>query len=236
MSREEIMTIIVALIGSGIINATISHILYSRKLKKELKNNGNNMVAKEIEKSLLAIRDLELKTKEIEYYKIVNGNDKISSDVNVFEHEPIYPSIYNSIDSVKKFYECIQTCREDYEKNVPIKIALNLVFIDRYITQSILFIKSNMKILSMPEWGGILIFDIQKWQKRFDRMLIKEINKHNYKLRSHATRKWNRTRKKEVEKQYDETILKFLITGETSKKNIKKLKKIQEFISNKPKE
>lgn len=36
----------------------------------------------------------------------------------------------------------------------------------------------------LPIWGTIFIFDLQKWQTHVDKLLIKEINKYNYKLES----------------------------------------------------
>lgn len=230
MTREEIVSIIIALVGSGALNAFISNILYTRKLKKELKSNGDNMLAEEIEKSLLEIRELELKTKEQEILNIESEINNRGSKVNMFGNEAIYPAIYNSMESLMGFYSDIQICRRKYEKNVSIKIALNLVFIDRYILQSIVFIKDNLEILNMQEWGAIFILDIQKWQKRFDKILIKEINKHNYKLESHETRKWNKIRKKELEKQYNSTILSFLLTGECNKKDKEKMYMVKDYI------
>ena len=44
-------------------------------------------------------------------------------------------------------------------------------------------------------------------------MLVKEINKYSYKLESHASNKWKKLRKKELVKQYESTILHFLLTG-----------------------
>ena len=43
-------------------------------------------------------------------------------------------------------------------------------------------------------------------------MLAKEINKYSSKLESHASNKWKRLRKKELTKQYESTILHFLLT------------------------
>lgn len=230
MGKEELLSIILALIGSGILNIVLSNIFYSRKLRKELKSNGNNMLAETIEKSLLEIRNLELKTTEQEILDINEKIDSRNSNINMFDGEAIYPAIYNSIKTLKEFYENIRMCRKEYEKNISIKIALNLVFIDRYILQSMLFIKDNLDIFNMQEWASLFIIDIQKWQIKFDKMLIKEINKHKYKLESHTTKKWNRERKKELEKQYHSTILHFLLTGKCNKKDIDKMNIIKDYM------
>ena len=228
MSREEMMSIIIALIGSGILNVIITGLLYNKKLKNELKSNGNNMLAETIKNSLLDIRDLELKTTVQEILYIEEELKNRGAKVNMFEGEIIYPEIYNNMKTLEKFHDNIKRCREKNEKNVSIKIAQNLVFIDRYIMQSMIFIKENLNIMNMQEWATLFIIDIRKWQERFDKMLVKEINKHNYKLESHEREKWQKERKKEIEKQYDSTILNFLITGKYKKKD----KKIMETVKN----
>lgn len=63
-----------------------------------------------------------------------------------------------------------------------------------------------------------------------DRLLIKEINKYGYKLESHETKKWNRLRKRELVKQYEETILFYLLKGKCRKKDRKKMKYISNMI------
>ncbi len=231
MSREEIISVIIAFIGSGVLNAFISNILYSKKLKKELKKDGNAMLAEEIEKSLLEIRELELKTKEQEILNVEEELNSRGSKVNLFGNEAIYPAIYNDNESLRAFFDDIQICRKRYEQNVSNKIALNLVFIDRYIAQSMLFIKDNIEILNMQEWAALFIIDIQRWRIKFDKMLIKEINKHKYRLESHETIKWNKLRKKELEKQYEGTILSFLLTGKCNKKDRKMMNVIENYIN-----
>ena len=231
MEKSEIISIITAFLSSGVLNAVISNILYDRKLKKDLKNNGDNMLAEKIEEGLLKIRELELKTTEQEILNIDKELNSRGAHVNMFQGEVIYPAIYNDMGSIKKYLDEIRLCRKKYEMNVSIKVALNLVFIDRYIMQSILFIKDNLDKLNMHEWSALLIFDIQKWQKRFNKLIVKEINKHNYKLESHATKKWNRLRKKELESQYSSTILNFLLTGKCHKKDKKNMKFIEDSLN-----
>lgn len=73
-----------------------------------------------------------------------------------------------------------------------------------------------------------------KMAKKIDKLLVKEINKYSYKLESHASNKWKRLRKKELIKQYESTILHFLLTDKCPlryKKMMTHLKTILESAS-----
>ena len=48
------------------------------------------------------------------------------------------------------------------------------------------------------------------------KLLVKEINKTTFKLESHTTKKWELLRKRELEKQWKETLLYYLILILTS--------------------
>ncbi len=214
MDKEELLlSILSTILGSSVLNGVTTHILYNNKLKKELKNKGNNMVAQDIANSLQFFRNLELELTTQEIYNIENELNERGSDVNLFGGKCIYPAIFNDWTSYNAFIEKIHICREQHEKNFSCKIALNLVFIDRYTKQLSLFMSKNGNEPALPFWGTIFIIDLQKWQKKIDKLLVKEINKYSYKLESHASDKWKKLRKKELVKQYESTILHFLLTG-----------------------
>lgn len=209
---ELLLSILSTILGSSVLNGIITHILYNTKLKKELKNKGNDMIAQDIANSLKFFRNLELELTTQEIYNIEDELNERGSHVNFFEGECIYPAIFNDWASYNSFMEKIHTCREQHEKNFSCKIALNLVFIDRYTQQLSLFMKENGNEATLPFWGTIFIFDLQRWQKKIDKLLVNEINKYSYKLESHCSNKWKRLRRKELIKQYESTILHFLLT------------------------
>ena len=212
-----IISLIAAIISSGLINSFLSHILYSSKLKKELKLKGPGTLAREIENSLIAFRDLELGITPIEIFQIEDVLSEKGSLVNFFGGECIYPEIFNDWESFDAYREKVRECRTKHEKNLNCRLALNLVFIDRYLMQLSSFMAGNEERL--PMWGTIFIFDLQQWQRRVDVLTVREINSCKYKLESHETRKWEKLRKIEVEQQYQNTILSFLLTGETNRKD-----------------
>ena len=199
------ITIVTAILGSNVINGLLSHILYNKKLKKELKSKGNDMIASKIQESLHAFRSLELKLSNIEIY---DAEERLKdNNVNFFGGEAIYLEIFNNWTSYNTFMDAIRTCRQSYEHYLSCKVALHLVFIDRYIMQLSKFMSNFQDECLLPVFGTVFIFDLQSWQKKIDRILVKELNKYNLKLESHQTRKWQLLRKKIIEKQWKDTIL-----------------------------
>lgn len=225
---EIVIAVISTILGSSVLNGILTHFLYKNKLKKELEAKGHEMIASEIGKSLQFVRNMELKLTVQEIYDVENVLNERGSKVNMFEGECIYPEIFNDWESFNSFREIVHECRMEHEKNLSVKSALNLVFIDRYTSQLGLFMSENGDESTLPIWGTIFIFDLQKWQRKMDKLLVKEINKYGYKLESHETKKWKILRKIELTKQYNKTILHYLLTGTCSKRDKKKM----EFIKN----
>lgn len=230
MKFSEIMTIVSSIFGSGILSVVVSHILYNNKLNKEIHYKGKEKIAENILKALTEFRDLELMIGVQELYDAENEFKNKGYHVNVFEGETIYPAIMNDWESLTEFFYKVQEIRSNYEKYLSCRVALNLVFIDRYIQKLILFIKEHGDEKMMHVWGTIFIFDLQKWQKKIDKILVKEINAHSYELESHETKKWTSLRKKELIKQYENTILYFLIENRCSRKNKKKMQAIKTYL------
>lgn len=227
---QIVVTIIGAILSSSVLNGIITHILYSNKLKKEMKNKGNDMIAQEIQKSLQFVRNLELDLAKIEIFDIENELDERGSQVDLFNGECTYLAIFNDWETYNQFVDKIHECRRVYEKNLSVKIALNIVYIDRYINQLSLFMSEYGGEEELPFWGTIFIFDLQKWQRKIDKLLVKEINKYSYKLESHETKKWKRLRKKELIGQYEETILYYLLNGKCKRKDKKRMALLSYFL------
>lgn len=95
--------IILTILGSGTLSAVMSHLLYSKKLKKDLNYRGNDSIAKEIEKSLKYTRDKVLKLRTQELFSAKEEYEQRGSQANMFGGECIYPAIFNDCDSYCKF-------------------------------------------------------------------------------------------------------------------------------------
>lgn len=226
---ELIKAILVTIIGSGAFSTLLSHFLYNAKLNKELKFKGKEIQIREIEESLRAFRDLELLLTVQEIYNIEEELSERGAGVNMFGGECIYLEVFNDWESFDEFTDKIDECRTKYEKYMSCRIALNLVFIDKYMRQVGLFMAGDEEML--PFWGTIFIIDLQSWQMKIDRLLIKEMNRHSYKLESHETKKWSFLRKYELERQYESTILYYLQTGKCRKRDYKRMTELEAILN-----
>ena len=225
-----ILSLFTAVLSSTVINGLLTHFLYSRKLKKDLKFQGNNEIAQSISNSLQAFRKIVLELKKFEICNIDQKLKDDSNSVDFINGGPIYPACFNNWDSLKSIIEQIRECREKHESMMPCKIALNLLFIERYFMQLTVFVKNHGGEKALPTWGTILAIDLDKWIKRIDIMLVKEINKYSFILESHESKKWKRLRKTELEGQLNQTILHYLITGEFPHRQRKLMKSVDEVI------
>lgn len=166
MNRKEVITIVVAILSSGVINIFITNILYGRQLRKELKQKGNDKISQDIEKSLQYYRELELKLKTQEIFNFEDRLKDKNSNINMFEGEVIYPEVLNDFKTMNEFIEDIQICRKEHEKNFSCRLALYLVYIDRYFQELRLY-SATIQESELPLIGTVLIFDLQEWQKKW---------------------------------------------------------------------
>ena len=84
----------------------------------------------------------------------------------MFEGEMIYPEVLNDFKTMNEFIEDIQICRKEHEKNFSCRLALYLVYIDRYFQELRLY-SATIQESELPLIGTVLIFDLQEWQKKW---------------------------------------------------------------------
>ena len=222
--EEMILPLITAILGSGLINCILTHILHSNKLRKEVKVKNISMIAEKVSESLDYFRDMELMLTTIEIYDVETEFEEKGAKVDMIDSNcAYYPAIFNDKESLIDFLEKVNECRSKYERYLSCRLALNLVFIERYMMKVVLFAKDYENENVLPTMGTFLIVDLQKWQRRIDRILVKEINKATFKLESHKTKKWDLLRKWELERQWKGTLLYYLIEGKCSKMKRKKM-------------
>lgn len=228
--NEMLGPIITAILGSGLINCILTHILHSNKLRKEVKVKNNSMIAEKVAESLESFRDMELMLTTIEIYDVETEFEKKGAKVDMVNMNcAFYPAVFTDIQSIMQFVEKIRECRSKHEKYLSCRLALNLVFIERYMMKAMLFAKNYKGEKVLPTIGAFLVFDLQQWQKRIDKMLIKEINKATFKLESHETKKWSLLRKWELERQMKNTLLYYLVEGKCNRRKRKQMEFAKEM-------
>lgn len=214
MSEEVIISILCTVIGSGFLNGFVSHILYSKKLKKEQKMKFENMIGEKIAAALLQTRKITSQLDTIEFWNITQL--PTNQMLDAFDRNTIYPAIMNDFSSLIEFYDLIQKCRDESQKFLDCETALNILFIDRYIMQLILFVKQVNNMDLLPALGAIFIVDLQKWQRRCDKLLIRKLNSSKCKIEYQGGIKWKILRKWIFERNWKNTILYHIINDETA--------------------
>jgi len=70
MDEGIIKTIVISIISSGILHVVLTHIMYSFKLKKDIKSHASSQQVLKTEESLCAFRELVNELSTIEIYEI----------------------------------------------------------------------------------------------------------------------------------------------------------------------
>lgn len=214
---ELIVTSAVTGVLSGVfLNGIATHMLYSIKLKKEQKVKFANSVGEKIANALIEVKKLVNYSETIEIFNAEAEMKK--DDFDAFSGNVIYPAFMNEPQSLIDFKNMIVACRTDCEKYLDCGTALNLVFIERYIEQLMIYLSNFNDKRLMPALGTIFIADIQRWQRRCDKRVIKRINNQKYKLEYQNGYKWKIMRKWFVQKNWEKTILYALLNDKCKKK------------------
>ena len=227
---QLILSVISTVLGSTVLNGILTHILYSRKLKKDKGVKFENMIGEKIAEALLSVARLTKKAKGIEIYDI--NSELETGSLDVFNGNTIYPEIMNDVESLNMFMGAISTCRNEQEEYLDCAIALQVVFIDRYITELRVFAGRYGTQQIYPVLGTVIIFDLQKWHKKCDKMLIRRLNKTKCRLEYHGGVKWKILRKWIVERQWKQSWLYQLKNGASKKKNEPMVHMIEKVLNN----
>lgn len=227
---DVILKITIAIIGA-VLGVIVTHIFYKSKLRKEQKVRFDGMIGERVANALLKIRDVEQIALLIDLYELNDIIDKHNDKFDFLNEGTKYLSIFNNWNSYNEFMNQIVDVRRNFEKDVDCETSLYLLFIERYLMQLGMYMKGFNDECLLPTLGTIFSYDIQKWQREFDKILIKKINSHACKLEPHYGKKWNKKREKIVERNWNNTILQALINGtSTNKKIIKALPVIKDCI------
>lgn len=217
--RQIIIYIISAVLGSSVLNGFITHMLYNRKLKKEQKVKFENMIGEKIANALLYVYEITTSASSIEVY---NAEDKkADGSLNLFDRNAIYPAIMNDGESLDNFTNMIHKCRTEYEKYLDCALALQIVYIERYMEQLKTYSAKHGGEQVLPTMGTIFIVDIQRWQKKCDKMLIRRMNKSKCRLDYHQGKKWQILREWFIVRQWEKSFLYKIMEKERMEEKLK---------------
>lgn len=229
MTREEmIITVVCSIIGSGVLSAFISHILYRSKLKKEQGIKFQNMIGERIADALNKAYELADQLKITEKYK---AHDQMKIGLfDAFDKKDLYPAIMSGPDTLNKFMTEVSEFRGKTEKFLDSKLTLDLVYLERYIFQLNVYASGFGKVDFFPLLGMIIEPDLDKWYVSFVKRIVKNQNKTKCKIECHFGKRWARLRKKFVEKRWINSDLYKVINNAFKKNDDPHLKKVSEIL------
>ena len=211
MTKEQIIiSIISAVLSSSVLNGIITHILYNKKLRKEQKVRVQNMVWDKIIEALEQVRTIELEIRVQEKYNFQNDL-QIGIHVDMFDGFKIYPAVMNDSSSFVKFYESINDARVKWAKYLDPKVAAYLYYMERYCLELVQYLQKCKLLKEFPRAGTVFVFDLQKWQRDYEKLLVKRINKPKHRVYTEDGRAWGRAKKKVIRKFWNRSVLNALI-------------------------
>ena len=194
-----------------VIATTVLNVIYQKwKVNKDQQTRYENVIGDKIANSLIAVRDIELKLRGQE---LLNPESTFKEkDFDMFGQNAIYPSIMHNKKKFDKIISEISNARKKYEPYLDYKAAAYLYYGERYLFNLKKYI-SDHPLISYPLAGAIFYIDLQKWQTKYDELIIKNVNHQNCKLYSKSGWKWERAKKKVMEELWEKSILFKLMKG-----------------------
>ena len=187
----------VILVGA---TAVLTHFFDMRKIKKERHGKYKDTIGENIASALIAVREVALSTKSIEIYQHSIDNSP-ANNTNAIKESVYYPAFMTNKDTLLKMCTSVSEARGKHEPYLDLMSAAYLYVFERYLMNLALYVGKHSYHDELDTLGCVLIIDIQKWEEKFDRHLVKRINQPHYRLFSRHGWIW-KIAKHYVEKKY----------------------------------
>lgn len=200
---DIIITLVAAALGSGILNVIFTHIVYGRRLKRDQEKEYKDMIGKKVCEALLAVRDFELQCETIEILDIEQALKNTNFDG--FESQAACLAIMYSQNAFFDFQNQIIKIHQEYEKYLGYEESAYLRYIERYCGNMLHF--GGTYKIGMQKMGLVFSRDIREWQRRFDKLLVKKINKPKYKVYTNDSKRLEKARTKVKKDLWENALL-----------------------------
>lgn len=187
---------VILVVGTSV----ITHFFDMRKYRKERRNKYQDQIGENIASALTAVREIVLSTKGIDVYSDSIGYASIDS-TKAFSDTLRYPAFMANKDTLLEMCTSVSEARGKHEPYLDLMSAAYLYVFERYLMNLALYIGKNDCHDELGILGCVLIIDIQKWEEKFDRHLVKRINRPHYRLFSRHGWAW-KIAMNYVEKKY----------------------------------
>ena len=220
---EIIVSLIVAVLGGTGLNGIITHILYNSKLKKEQKMQAKNIIFDKIVNALEEIRKIEvsIRTQEIFNLEDIFESEKYTDFLE--DNIVCYPAIMNSFDTFFEFFNKVNTSRETFAPYIDPEVGAYLYYMQNYAIELMEYIKKNN--LPYPFAGCFIFQDLLNWQTHLEELIVRRLNKLNYKLYPEHGKQWEKKKKKVKDILRKKSIL-YKLINDADDRNIVTIKNI----------
>lgn len=164
-----------------VVTAAITHFRDMYKFKKQRHSKYKDTIGENIATALTAVREIGLSTNAINIYdKSVEHTD--ADSVNAVHEVVYYPGFMSDKELLVEFCESVSAARGKHEPYLDLMSAAYLYALERYLLNVAMYVRKYDLLEELDTLGLILIIDISKWEKAFDRHLVKRINQPHYRL------------------------------------------------------
>lgn len=213
MNIKYIIEIASVVVGGGGFIAVLKFLFPSLGLKRQKKIELNAELAKDKIDAIKRVIRFEQKANEIEDVNIVHPELFNVDNVNPKEDEDrlIYMTIVENKDNLNEFWNELSEIRRLEDTWLSQRVSAYLLYAEKYIMQFMEFLKQlEYSRNDLYPFGLLIAADIQKWQRKLDKILTQELNDISFKIEHHGGEDW-KYEKEVLEDEYQKTVLYGLI-------------------------
>lgn len=189
-----------------VISVLATHYFDTRKLKREQQIRFQEGISARIDNALESARVIATEAKVFEVYDDSLAHAK-PKDSNAFKDLVIYPAFMNDVVSLEEFCLRLSAVRMEQEVFLDLISAGYLNAMEKYLMNFALYLNKNNFQDGCNTLGLLLIVDVRKWAKSFDKHLTRRMNSPHYKLFTQSGIGWKVIRGFMLWKYTKKTIL-----------------------------
>ena len=173
----------------AVVTAVITYFFSTRKLKREQQIRFQNGISTKIDAALEKVREIAVEADMFEVY-----DDSVScvkaKDATAFLNLVYYPSIMENTTTLNNFATKLSETRVNNDKYLDLVSVGYMDAIEKYLLNFAIYLNKNNLQNGCNTMGLLLIVDVKKWARNFDKHLTKRMNRPHYKLYTKSGLQW----------------------------------------------
>ena len=175
---------------SSIVVFIATHLFYQSKLRKENKAVGAKLISDQIMESLVSVRKFANQLRVYENISVTTPEPDTDYEINPDRLN--YQPIFKTEEDLFEFQNQLSELAATHQNNLDYKSLAFLIAMEKYLLLILQYLPitkpDDIKVI-----GTMLEGDITRWNKGFDKHLVRRINRAPYKLNSFTGWKWKYT-------------------------------------------